>query len=108
VQAGAVVGVAVTDEDRIDVGGVDPLQQARHDGVAGIDQEPEAVMLHQVAAARLPGRRPGTAPADHGEPHARTLPGRRLSAAPSDSTRRSRLVVLLVGPSRRRMALSQV
>jgi hypothetical protein len=67
VQVGAVVGVAVTDEDRINLGGVDPLQQARHDGVAGIDQEPEAAMLHQVAAARLPGRRPGPAPADHGE-----------------------------------------
>ena len=80
VQVGAVIGVPVGDEYRIDVGGGEVSQQPRHDRIAKVKQQPESVVFHQVAAARLARLRIGTTAAEHGEPHPTDSTG-RLHAA---------------------------
>ena len=76
VQVGAVIGVPVGDEYRIEAIGGDVFKQSRHDRIAKVEQQPESVMFHQVAAARLARFRIGTTAAEHGEPHPTDLPGR--------------------------------
>ena len=66
VEIGAVIGVTVADQDRVDLVGGNRAQQLRQDGVAGIDQQPEAVVFEEIAAARLAGCRPAATAADDG------------------------------------------
>ena len=57
-----MVRVAVTDEHGVDrLGGHDP-EEPRDDRVARIDEQPEPVMLDEVATAGTPGRRIPAAP----------------------------------------------
>jgi hypothetical protein len=60
--------MTVADEHGVEVAGSHPFQQPRHRRVARIDQQPEAVVLGQVAAARLAGLRPGAARAKNSQP----------------------------------------
>jgi len=75
IQVGAVVGMPVTDEHRVEFVGADVLQQARHGRVPGVHQQPEPVVLHEEPAARLARLRPRAAPARDCEPHPVTLQG---------------------------------
>jgi hypothetical protein len=81
--SGTVIGISpasrsepVADEHRVDLAHGDPFQQPRHDRVANIDKQPELVVFHEVAAARLAGLRPGTAAAEHRQPHPMDSTGR--------------------------------
>jgi hypothetical protein len=69
VEVGAVVGMSVADEHGVDVLGGRSALQPLHGSVAGVEQQPEPVVLHEVAAARLVGRRPGAAATEHRDAH---------------------------------------
>jgi hypothetical protein len=73
VQVGAVVGVLVADEHGVDLGGIEALEQSRQGRVPGVDQQHEAVVLEQVATARLPRRRPRPASAERRKSHCATI-----------------------------------
>lgn len=68
VEVGAVVGMAMADEHRVDVVRRAVLQQPGHRCVAEVDDQPEPVVLDQVAAARPAGLGPG-ALAQNRQPH---------------------------------------
>ena len=70
-QVGAVIRVPVADEDSVDLLSSCPLQEPRHRRIAQVDQQPEAIVLHQEATARLARLRPRAAPAKNREPHTR-------------------------------------
>ena len=89
-----VVGVQVRDHDRVDVDVVDEAPQLGEHAVAAVEQQVEAVLLDQVAAAGpvrvLPGRRL----AEHGDAHVcEALP---LGELAGDSSPVSLETVLLV------------
>jgi hypothetical protein len=52
VQVGAVIGMPVADQNGVYLGRVEDLEQPGERRVAGVDQQPEPVVLDQVAAAR--------------------------------------------------------
>ncbi len=62
-----MVGVPVADDHGIDGGRLHALKEAWGDAVAGIDQQPEAVGLDDVAGAGLPGRWAGAAAPEHSQ-----------------------------------------
>lgn len=70
-QVGAVIRVPVADEYSVDLLSGCPLQEPRHRRIAKIDQQPETIVLHQEATARLARLRPRAAPAKNREPHTR-------------------------------------
>ena len=72
VQIGAVVGVGMADQHRIEGGRI--IGRERHgDPVAGVDQKGEAIGLDKVSTARLAATRiPATAP-DHRQFHGRRI-----------------------------------
>ena len=76
-----MIGVAVTDPDGVDVGGVDEREQPLDRRVAGIDDEPEAFVLEEEAVASL--MRGGICPgaAQHRHLHGPNLEGRAPSRA---------------------------
>ena len=63
----------MTDENRVDLVRSDPLQQPRHSRIAEVDDQPEPVILNEVAAACLSCRRPCAASAENGKSHRTTL-----------------------------------
>lgn len=64
-----MVRMPVREERRVDALHLCPPQQLRQRGVAEVHDELEAVVLDQVAGARLPGGGPGAAAAEHRDPH---------------------------------------
>jgi hypothetical protein len=66
-----VIRVPVADEYSADLLSSCPLQEPRHRRIAKIDQQPETIVVHQEATARLARLRPRAAPAKNREPHAR-------------------------------------
>src|SRR5207247_8833181 len=75
----------VTNEHRVDLTGGDPFQQPRHDRLANVNQQPEPVMLTEVAAARLARLRPAAATAEHCQPHPKDSTGWPVTAGLPDS-----------------------
>ena len=63
-----MVGMAMADEHGIDLGRQEPEQPGQH-RVAGIDEQPEPVVLEQVAAAGFARRRPRAAATDDAQLH---------------------------------------
>ena len=64
-----VVGVQVRDDDRVDVDVVDEAPQLGEDAVAAVEQQVEAVLLDEVAAAGTIRVLPGRRLAEHGDAH---------------------------------------
>lgn len=52
IQVGAVIGMPVADEHRVEEASAEQFQQPRHDRIAKVEQQPEPVVFHQVTAAR--------------------------------------------------------
>ena len=73
VEVGAVVGMAVADEHGIDLGGRQEPEQPGQHCVAGIDQQPEPVVLEQVAAAGFARRGPRAAATDDAQLHGQSV-----------------------------------
>ncbi len=69
VEVGAMVGVAVADEHGIDLLGQEEPEQPGQHRVARIDQQPESVVLEQIAAAGFVRRGPRAAAADDAQFH---------------------------------------
>jgi hypothetical protein len=72
--------MAVADQDGVDRLGSDELEQAREDGIPGIEEQPKAGVLDQVAAARTPGGRPRPGAAQDRELHSVKIPPRALQS----------------------------
>jgi SAM-dependent methyltransferase len=68
-----MIGVPVADEHRVDPVRGRSFEQPRHGRVPGVDEQPEAVVLDQVATARLTRVGPGAAAAENREPHQATV-----------------------------------
>ncbi len=62
-----MIRMAVADEDGIDLIGRNGAQQLGQNGVAGIDQQAEAIVFEEVAATRLACCRPAATAADDGQ-----------------------------------------
>jgi hypothetical protein len=71
-----VIGVPVADEHGVELADGHVLEQPWHGRVTRIDEQPEAVVLDQEAAARLARLGPGTARAENSEPHGHHHNGR--------------------------------
>ncbi len=69
IQVGAVIGMSVTDQHRVDLGRRREPEQPRQRRVAEVDDQAEAVVLDEVTAARLSSLWPGSAAAENREPH---------------------------------------
>jgi len=70
------IRVPVADEYRVDLCSGYSFHQLRHHRITKIGQQPESVVLNQMAAARLSRIRPGTAAAQHRQPHSTDPSGR--------------------------------
>ncbi len=73
IQIRAMVGMPVTDHDRVDELRIRSLEQPRKRCVAGIDEQLEAVVFYEVAATGLSGRRPRSTSSQHDDPHDRSV-----------------------------------
>lgn len=66
-----MIRMPVRDEDGIDFTRWDVTEQTGNHRISGIDEQPEPVVLDQVATAGLVGRRPRAASAEDRKSHAR-------------------------------------
>src|SRR5262249_33661343 len=71
-------------EHRVDLPGAEAFQQPRHDRIAKVEQQPEPVVFHQKAAARLARFRPRAAATEHRQPHLKDSTGRARPAWAED------------------------
>src|SRR6266487_1927687 len=61
--------MSVGDEDRVDPVSGGPFQQAGHRRISRVDEQPEPVVVDEVATARLSRRRPCPTAAENRQPH---------------------------------------